>query len=58
MESYSLVFPVCGEDSTLAAMLLCPLRYPLRVGKTCSTSPPSRYPLCVWEKPKETGAPA
>ena len=24
MESYSLVFPVCGEDGTLVAMPLCP----------------------------------
>lgn len=51
MEFYSLVFPVCGEDGTLAAMLLCPLRYPPACGEDLFNFTPIAVSLvCVCGK--------
>ena len=62
MESYSLVFPVCGEDGTLAAMPLCPSAASPACGKNHSSwtvnSNSSDIPLCTGETAAAPGGAA
>ena len=55
MESYSLVFPVCGEDGTLAAMPLCPSAASPACGKNHSMDavcfPVTKVPVSVTVAP-------
>ncbi len=55
MESYSLVFPVCGEDGTLAAMPLCPSAASPACGEDGLKGGFSFFfnavSSCAWEKP-------